>query len=374
MRTGIVVKLTEKHIVVLTPDGQFLKLPLDGRNCQIGEEISFAAPRTWSTPAYFRIMSGVAAAAMFCFVAYLSFSGNFAGKPVYNAAVVAYISMDINPSVEIGIDRLERVQEVRGLNPEGEELISRITDFQPGQPLEQFTGLLLVNAEPYLENPTGGEIIIASAQVSPDAEINDVQLAQKVQQTVQRQLLEVVHPVALKSAAFVEMSVTPDSAQTAQAVETDEPAASVQVTGLAVPPELREQAEKEGLLAGKYAIYLAAKSEGLDITVEKLREASVHELAWQDEDLGWLIDSKQVPDKERLKKLLDNENERKLGRGNEKSDADKTTSDKTTAGSPAARRRLAARESKFRQRIRFSGAVPELQSRQHERRSEGQQA
>jgi len=101
MNKGIVMELAADYLIVMTPDGSFRKIPRDRRSCDVGEEIVFADGPRSAARRWFRLPSYAAAAIVACLVIAAGIFGSFG-----TGRVVAYVSMDINPSVELGINSL----------------------------------------------------------------------------------------------------------------------------------------------------------------------------------------------------------------------------------------------------------------------------
>ncbi|MCZ8523823.1 MULTISPECIES: anti-sigma factor domain-containing protein [Paenibacillus] len=276
MNKGIVMEITEKNLIVMRPDGKFDRVPRRKRSCEIGEEIVYAEESGgWRTPSA-AARSAMAAAVIFCIVLFASWGGKL-GSP----DVVAYVSMDINPSIEMGIDIEENVLELRGLNEDGNALIENV-DYQ-GKKLENVTDVLLDRAEKKPLATGEAEIVIASTVVGTNPAMNDEAIAEKVKQQVTKHI-EAVHP---------------DQTQT------------YQVAAFAAPQEVREEAAKNGVSAGKYTVYLNAKNNGTDVTLQELREKSVLRISKEKPEVAEVIKKDRLPTKEAMKELV---KEEKAGR------------------------------------------------------------
>ncbi|PYI53038.1 anti-sigma factor domain-containing protein [Paenibacillus flagellatus] len=295
MFKGIVMEMTEADLVVLTPDGQFKKIPRMGRVCQVGEEVLFSTPPFRLKRPVLSAMFALTAAVLFCIVLFNGLGGNLEGvKPI-----VAYVTLDINPSVELGVDKDNEVQEARGLNEDGVELLQSLE--LTGRPLAAATEVLLNHVEQKgIFSQEEGDIIISSTKVYEEAKVDESSLGQIVKETVSKHI-ETKHPQA--TSAF-------------------------QVAAFVTPPTIREEALAKGLSAGKYAIYLSAKDNGNDIDLNALRDDSVHKIAKEAGGLNKLIDPKELPKKETLSKLLEAEKKGELdAKVKEKSEKDKSKSD-----------------------------------------------
>jgi hypothetical protein len=278
MNKGIVMEMTSSHLVVMTPQGVFEKIPRSGRTCRIGEEILFSFPRQrLKLPP---VSSALAAAVILCLVVFAGFSGIVGNHPV-----VAYVSMDINPSVEMGVDADQQVLELRGLNSDGTQLINDVK--YKGEPIGKVTDLLLQQAEEqgYLSKGEA-DIVIASTLVKSKAKIDDATLAQEVKRQVAEHIQE----------------------------KHADQAKNYEVTTLVTPVEVRQQAEQSGVSAGKYAIYLAAQNNGHPIPLQQFRQDSIHEIAKENGGIGKLINAGKQVSKDEWKELVKEEKDGKLGK------------------------------------------------------------
>ena len=129
---GIVFETTSAYSIFLTSDGLFEKgIPLSS-SIQIGEEVSFrpyqavkqqqrkASVRTlWATPTL-----AIVATLVLLFAVLLPAQSN----------VSAYVQLDINPSIELGINNAGDVYIFKGLNDDG-KAIKRDISFWKGKPL-----------------------------------------------------------------------------------------------------------------------------------------------------------------------------------------------------------------------------------------------
>jgi hypothetical protein len=278
MNKGIVMEINESIIIVMTSSGRFDKLPRAGRACEVGEEILYSdalAPRRKVPP--LAIASGLVAAVVLCFVLITGLQETTA-----NAEVVAYVSIDINPSIEIGIDSKEIVRDLRGINADGIELIATLK-FK-GKNLEEVTSAILDKAEQGALAKGEGDIVISSTIVGDKATLNDEAIADKLRIQVAKHI-ESAHPAQVKN---------------------------YEVTAFAAPIEVRNEAKISGVTAGKYAVYLNALSNGTQITIEEIQNKSIHQLAKDNGGMSTLVDPVKPITKSALKALVDEEKSGKL--------------------------------------------------------------
>jgi hypothetical protein len=296
MNKGIVMEINESNIIVMTSSGRFDKLPRADRACEVGEEIVYSdavAPRRKVPP--LAIASGLVAAVVLCFVLITGLQATTA-----NAEVVAYVSIDINPSIEIGIDRQEIVRDLRGINADGIELIATLK-FK-GKNLEEVTSAILDKAEQGALAKGEGDIVISSTIVGDKATLNDEAIADKLRIQVAKHI-ESAHPAQVKN---------------------------YEVTAFAAPIEVRNEAKISGVTAGKYAVYLNALSNGTQVTIEEIQNKSIHQLAKGNGGMSALVDPVNPITKSALKVLVDEEKSGKLAeKAQEKDKNNNTKTDNT---------------------------------------------
>ncbi|WJH35077.1 anti-sigma factor domain-containing protein [Paenibacillus sp. CC-CFT747] len=296
MSKGIVMELTAKTAIVLTPQGSFEEIPKPSRDCRVGEEIEFYTGRARKGNRWLAATSSLVAAVVFGVILLGGLTGVFADKKV-----VAYVSIDINPSVELGVDSKEKVRELRALNPDAASLIQGVS--YAGKPLSEVTEDLLAQAEARYLNKGEADIVISSTLVSPSARLNDTSLSQEVKELVSRHVQE-THP---------------------------ENAQAYVVTAFAAPKEVRDVALDNGLSTGKYIVYLNAKSSGAEVGIEDFKEQSVHQIAREQGGIRQWIQPGKVT-KESLQELLKQEKSGELDRKlQEQKDSKKDESGKPSA-------------------------------------------
>ncbi|CAM4469487.1 hypothetical protein FHS16_004407 [Paenibacillus endophyticus] len=283
MKRGIVVSIHKQHAVVMTADGQFLQAPIQGTP-QLGEEIIFEAvyKKTRNVkPAYWY---GSAAAILLVFILPLLFFIQRDKNPV-----VAYVSMDINPSVELGVDENGKVRELRALNADGENIIKGLPF--DGINVENVASSLLEKAKTshYLDTPNK-DIFITSVLLSDASALKldyESILTGKVDEAL-RLLLNNL---------------------------TDE-AATANITTMSIPNEVREEAAINGISSGKMAVYLMAKEEGYSLEIEQLKQQSIDKATEPVGGVKTIVDNAQDKSKEKLKELVAKEKKEKAKQQN----------------------------------------------------------
>jgi hypothetical protein len=239
---ALVMEVNEdlNRVILLTRDGQFISRRLSGVCPQIGEEISIGEERNKKGLWY--AVSILVAAAMF-FVTF--FAGGLWNKliiPSFGNSVVAYVTVDINPSVELGLDNENIVVTVRPLNEDAKILLQGIV--LKGHTSEEAVDVFVDAAaqKGYLAPEKKNQVIINVSKKEP-AESDDHQVSQIIAEHAKKTL------------------------------EKQNVNAKIEVINTDF--EVRDKAEEVNLSAGKYAILVEAKEAGLDINVKSIQKFGV---------------------------------------------------------------------------------------------------
>jgi len=174
MKKGIVMEISDEFITMLTPDGEFIKARNHHNNYQIGEEIDFfpvseQPSKLSKRKKLFKFENKLAwVSSVAVILLLLSFLPN-----VFEDKVYAYMSIDINPSLEIGLDHELNVISIEALNDDGTNILNTIDDWK-NQHVDVITELILEKSRErgYLE--TGEEVIITT--VINDTDQNELEL------------------------------------------------------------------------------------------------------------------------------------------------------------------------------------------------------
>lgn len=235
---GIVLEQEEKSVIVLTPAGEFLRVPVVPPLPEVGTELSFTLPESKTKPGTGRWNRWFLAAAAVVFLFVLSSLAVF--KPWLGQAV-AYISVDINPSVELAINSEEKVIRARAFNTDGEKLLAGVN-------------LVGVQAE-------------KAVQILTDKSITDGYLTPAKENTV------VITVVAEQDRLDRERLETKLKTSAEQYLKEKNLGATVST--IAVNKELRETSLKAGLSSGKGAILLESLAAGLSLTPGDLEKYGI---------------------------------------------------------------------------------------------------
>ena len=233
-RSGVVMEiLPDGNVIVMTKGGEFLSIK-PHKKVEIGDEATFTLEKTRSKQARaytrnFRWIASVAAVFLLLFIGVPGFLNT-------SEEVAAYVSVDINPSVDLGISSQGNVVKITPLNIDGEKMISGIQSKLEDVSIEQATGLIFQEARKLGFLKPEGDILVTMTNVGKIV-IPNKEWQEKIQQSI-----------------------------------------DVSLITLQTSPKIHEEAEKSGLSAGKYAVYVIAQNKGYDVTIDQLKEQSIHDI------------------------------------------------------------------------------------------------
>ena len=148
MNKGIVMDIKKHSVVVLTPNGEFITCKRKGDSCMIGEEISFDEQEQkasrFSIP-YFLKPASLLVACLLCALLF------FYNQP--EEKVFAYVSVDINPSLEVSVTKDLRVIDLQACNDDGRRILKEMKRWENEQLQEVIRTIIKQSQEDkYLTN------------------------------------------------------------------------------------------------------------------------------------------------------------------------------------------------------------------------------
>lgn len=255
MSRGIVMSVQGASSVVLTPDGQFVRLRKQadhtlGREVEWSEEAVLTGETgnsAYSNSAARRRRRGLLSFVSAAAVLMLAF-GLWQLQP---PTVVAYVTMDVNPSLELALDKDENVRKLVAVNDDAVPVIAGVS--YRGKPVAEVAKVLAarLTSSPVLAGQDG-EIVIASVAV------------RKLPEDWEAEVKAAIENAMTEAASRAETAVKPTS---------------LHVTKLTLPVEVRERAQQAGVSSGKMAFLLKAESEGHDVSIETLKSTSMKKIA-----------------------------------------------------------------------------------------------
>ena len=244
---GIIMQIANGHAIVLTKNREFLKIPLlDGMS--VGQEVDVPATadirkvsekkRNWFMKTWKQ--TGAVAACLLLAVGFFGSQSFLGGDP----KAYAYVTVDINPSIELSIDDKHKVVDFKGLNQDGEQVLNDLK--LQGMSVDEAISKLaeIAKNKGYL-NEQSEVLITASPAVDTDQTSSDLD-------QIEHNLVATVQKV------------------------TSANGAAVDVEGIVVSEGVRKAAQEAGVSPGKFAFYLSAQSNGVDVDLNALKEESIH--------------------------------------------------------------------------------------------------
>jgi hypothetical protein len=254
---AIIVDIDGDYIIVANRRGDFKRIYNTYKGYRVGDEIEIPERRLVSLAPFVR----VAAVAIFllCFgLGSLGVAGYF--KPV------TYVSLDINPSVELSVNRFERVLRAEGLNGEGRAILGDGRVFR-NMKLEEALKLLLKRAieKNYLAPPRNAVMLTVSSvgnNVPPG-------LDKKLRQIAEEEIKK-----ALPAAAEAQSSS--DEGEGAEVKPNQmQGDAGIQIIVEQTTIQKHEEARKLNISQGKLLMYEKLKKIKPGVTLQEVREAPV---------------------------------------------------------------------------------------------------
>ncbi|MFN2745928.1 MULTISPECIES: anti-sigma-I factor RsgI family protein [Bacillus] len=132
MRRGIIVEKNKKFVTLLTPDGQFLKAKKSEEDYEIGQEIAFPEETRMARrrAGFFDLLSlRPLKAGVFSIAAIMLIAFMIIPDALHNKAY-AYMTIDINPSFELTLNKNCEVVDLVPLNQDGKDLLDSIENWE----------------------------------------------------------------------------------------------------------------------------------------------------------------------------------------------------------------------------------------------------
>ncbi|TYS61188.1 anti-sigma factor domain-containing protein [Sutcliffiella horikoshii] len=130
MKKGIVLEVHDEHVTILTPEGEFLKSRKQKGQVALGEEIVFFPLHRAETAKKGKWASALGGkwaiiSVMTAIILALTLYPRYASNQVY-----AYVSVDVNPSIELGINKDMKVISMDAYNKEGEDILKQLKNWE----------------------------------------------------------------------------------------------------------------------------------------------------------------------------------------------------------------------------------------------------
>ncbi len=238
-KRGLVVRISDGYCIILTGKGTYERIPVPSQGARVGAEVSYSYQALIS-PALKPMM--LVASLLILFVCYSLF--NKSSLPV----AVAYVSLDINPSLELSVDKNLNVIDVKYFNDDAANLLKQ----ERLQGKNLYAALAVVVDQAIAKNyiKTGQDNLIVSTVTPSGTGTSGTGTPLVDQQSVQQ---------------FLENSINKGGL-------------TGEVRMYSATGEFRSEAESNGLSPGKYLIYRQLKDTGDQVSIDNVRADSIRSL------------------------------------------------------------------------------------------------
>jgi hypothetical protein len=239
--SGIVIEVTNKKATLLMKDGTFVTVRIPtGKHPSVGKEYqtSYFSQRKRSLFVVPSLSLSVAA-----LIAFVLLSGLFPTGS--GSAAAAYVSFDINPSLEVGVDEEMQIVQIDTFNDEAKKIIKKYDlDIEKKYSFEEFADQLIkaYEKEGYMKSDHAMLITTISRKEGND----------KTEAALDQALDSIVKKTVVKYP--VRITVSESNIDT------------------------REKAKHLGVSSGKYSAFQKANKNGIPLKEEKIKEINFQEL------------------------------------------------------------------------------------------------
>lgn len=263
---GVVLKKKRKSYIVVTPNGEFLRTKTK-ENYQIGEEINFEQEdEIPSFNFFFKPQFMKLAVAMVMLFAVILPLHLLKSEDAY-----AYVTVDINPSVEMKINKQYEVVGIKGLNNDGKTLVREIKHWKK-RDFNEVTKQVIKKAEEEGKLGKKREVLMSIAYKNEKEEKAFVKFEEKTRE-----------------------------------IET---ITKVEITRFEIQKDTREKAVKMKVSPNKLYISEESKKQGKAIEIENIRNKSVEEITEENKEVKKMLRKEKEQTKKPIEKIEQKQKEK----------------------------------------------------------------
>ncbi|MBU8907324.1 anti-sigma factor domain-containing protein [Desertibacillus haloalkaliphilus] len=247
MKTGMITEVKRSYLIVMTADGEFCRARKPERDYQIGEEIEFTPVERnslFSGGLHIPMQKQVISTLSFLLVL---IAGSYAYFNHSNQ-VYGVVSIDINPSFGISVNKNMEVVAIDAYNDDAKQLLAVNNDWKK-EPVEDVTKQLVSDSLSKGNFDSYSDILISTMATAKGTETDEFYEVV----TSRLQNLEQAYPVHM--------------------------------TIFQTTASIYEESLKNNISPGKYALFIAANAKGFDYTVQDVKMKNVSQIK---EDVGQL--------------------------------------------------------------------------------------
>ncbi|KQU11009.1 hypothetical protein ASG65_12935 [Bacillus sp. Leaf13] len=170
MKKGVILSINKRFVTLLTPEGEFLKTKRQERTYEVGEEITFSPfkPKVTLSFSSFHLsfkkkaVLSVAAALLILFSILPSYSSEH---------VSAYMTIDVNPSIELELNDQLEVLKLTGLNEDGKLVIDKLTNWK-GKEIKTVTNRIVETTKQLGYLKGNKQIVVSTTLLDKDKKLD----------------------------------------------------------------------------------------------------------------------------------------------------------------------------------------------------------
>lgn len=196
MKKGVVLKIKKDKAIIMAEDCSFIEIKSFNGMYQ-GMEVCFKEEDILKKKAVFRSNKYINAA---CFMLLVFSSYLLLSFYQENIAAYAYVGIDINPSIEIALNKKGRIINARGLDEEGKEILEEV-DVEKMDSVDGVKAIITKTIEKnYLEDGNTNDITVYAIMDQKDSKKGN-QLVEKVEKAIKEEV--VAHSIEGNIKTFV---------------------------------------------------------------------------------------------------------------------------------------------------------------------------
>ncbi|WP_350301861.1 anti-sigma factor domain-containing protein [Peribacillus frigoritolerans] len=170
MKKGVILSVNKRFVTLLTPEGEFLKTKRQERVYEVGEEITFAPAKQKFTLAFSNFHSSFKKTAVLSIAS--TFLILFSILPSYfSGPVSAYMTIDVNPSIELELDDDLEVLKLTGLNEDGKLVIGQLKAWK-GKDMKTVTNRIVETTKQLGYLKGNKQIVVSTTLLEKDKELD----------------------------------------------------------------------------------------------------------------------------------------------------------------------------------------------------------
>ncbi len=242
---GLVLEIKKRSCIVITGDGQYLEVAKPRSGVEVGRELIFNRPEMYRFKATYLAVASI----MVAVIAWWAFNAML-------PRAVAYVALDINPSLELAIDVNNEIISARGVNDDGQKLLQRLDVLH--EPLAKGVQKIIAGCVEYhYLNPDQENLVFATVT---DAKKNKTDT---------------------KSKENVQIKEIYDCVYTSINNTINESGVDAELIVANADLDTLEKARENSVTPGRYLLQKEARKNGVQITDQELREENIRKLEVQ---------------------------------------------------------------------------------------------